>query len=198
MILNPAGGPRRSEVDFARHLEVIALSEAAERKLHVLVWGPTPEATGSQARFAEKRKQIKAALKSDGHFAYFSEDLVSRNHPAPSNLLELLQVRDMDAVVILATDYGPMGEAHEFGPILGEKLLLWLPLAAKGKFIEGVRRYINAAGGKSAFFTDKHVDACCITLASVDFVNDKRFLQMAIEEEIALLRRQAPIKSRRL
>jgi hypothetical protein len=196
--MRPSSPPQRSEVDFARRLEVMVLNAATSCKWRVLIGGPTPEAQGEQAKFAEKRKQIREALESEGHHAYFSEDLVSKGNPIPTNLLELFQMKEMDVVITLATDFGATGEAHEFGPILGEKLLLWLPLAAKGKFIEGTRRYIDAAGARSVFFNDKQMVACGIALASVDFVNEKRYLQVAIEERIELLRRRAPIKTPRL
>jgi len=117
----------------------------------------------------------------------------------PTNLLELLQTEEMDAVIDLATDFGSTGEAHEMGDILREKLLLRLPFAARKKFIdEGMRRYVDTAGGRSVFFKEDHMKTCCITLASVDFVNDKRYLLVAVEKRIELLQRAAPIKSRRL
>jgi len=99
-----------------------------------------------------KRRQIKEALKAEGHEAYFSEDLVPSGTSIPTNLLELLQTEEMDAVIDLATDFGSTGEAHEMGDIPREKLLLWLPFAARKKFIdEGMRRYVDAAGGRSVF-----------------------------------------------
>jgi hypothetical protein len=196
--MRPSSPNHRNEVDFARHLEVKALSEAAKCRLRVLIWGPTPTAQGDQAKFAEKRRQIREALESDGHDAYFSEDLVTEGNPIPTNLLELFQLKEMDAVIILATDFGATGEAHEFGTLLGNKLLLWLPLAARGKFIEGVRRYVDAAGGRSSFFNDQQMACCGISLASVDFVNEKRYLQIAIDQQIEMLKEQAPIKTPRL
>jgi hypothetical protein len=197
--LRPTSQTDRSAVDFARSLEVKALSEAARFNLRVLIWGPTPNASGDQAEYATKRRQIKEALKAEGHEAYFSEDLVRPGTSIPTNLLELLRTEEMHAVIDLATDFGPSGEAHEFGDILREKLLLWLPFAARKKFIDqGMRRYVDAAGGRSVFFKDDHMKTCCIALASVDFVNDKRYLQVAVEKRIELLQPAAPIKSRRL
>ena len=197
--MKPSSQADRSAVDFARSLEVKALSEAARCKLRVLIWGPTPNASGDQAEYATKRRQIKEALEAEGHEAYFSEDLVPPGTSIPTNLLELLHTEEMDAVTDLATDFGSTGEAHEMGDIIREKLLLWLPFAARKKSIdEGMRRYVDAAGGRSVFFKDDHMKTCCVTLASVDFVNDKRYLQVAVEKRIELLQRAAPIKSRRL
>src|SRR5713101_6520453 len=66
-ILEATSQADRSAVDFARSLEVKALSEAARCKLRVLIWGPTPNASGDQAEYATKRRQIKEALEAEGH-----------------------------------------------------------------------------------------------------------------------------------
>jgi hypothetical protein len=193
--MKPVTRKNQEEVAFGRFLEAVALSEAERYRLRVLVWGSTPRASGEQAKFASKRRQIKEALNLEGHHAYFSEDLAPSDSPLPANLLEIVQAENVDVVIDLATGYGAIGEAHEFGMELGKKLLLWLPFAARKKFVdEGTRRLIEAAGGRSVFFGEAHLRACALTRASVDFVNDKRYLQARIEKQIERLRQAAPIK----
>lgn len=89
--MRPRQQAERSEVDFARTLEVNAINESVRCRLRVLIWGPTPNASGDQAKYAMKRRQIKEALRAEGHEPYFSEDLTPRGSPIPVNLLELLQ-----------------------------------------------------------------------------------------------------------
>jgi hypothetical protein len=146
--LRPVAHKDRAEVAFARLLEAKAVSEAESHNLRVLVWGPsTKNPSDDQVKFAEKRKQIKEALVAEGHEAYFSEDLVPKESSIPVNLHEAIQARESDAVVIVASSHGAIGEVHEIGPLLGQKLLLWLPKAARKGFTdEGIRRYIVSSG----------------------------------------------------
>ena len=176
------------------------MSEAESHNLRVLVWGPsTKNPSDDQVKFAEKRKQIKEALVAEGHEAYFSEDLVPKESSIPVNLHEAIQARESDAVVIVASSHGAIGEVHEIGPLLGQKLLLWLPKAARKGFTdEGIRRYIDAAGGRSVFFGSEDLSACSLALASVDFANDKRYLQAGIAARIEDLKQVAPIKREKL
>ncbi|MGO9603652.1 MAG: hypothetical protein ACLQAT_09690 [Candidatus Binataceae bacterium] len=194
--MNPAKREDRDQVAFARLLEALAVNDASKHKLRVLVWGPALPAVGQLPDpIQEKRIQIKEALKAEGHYAYFSEDLVPSASPLPVNFLEAVQAREMDAVVALATTHGAVGEVHEEGIQLGKKLSLWLSPAARGKYLDmGMRHNIEASGGRVVYFQNSHVSACALTLASVDFVNWKRYLQAQIETQIEALQEAAPIK----
>jgi hypothetical protein len=181
-------------------LEAKAISAAAAYSLRVLVWGPSPtNAAADQGGYTEKRKQIKQALLDDGHMAFFSEELRLPGSRIPTNLMEEIQAAEADAVVIIASTHGSVGEAHEYGVQLQAKLLLWLPTAGMKSFTdEGARRYINAAGGRSYFFGERHLSSCVLTLVSSDFVNEKRYLQAGIAMRIEQLRQAAPIKRDKL
>lgn len=185
--LKPSQPEPKREVEFARQLEAKVTGVAKNNALKVLVWGPSSRNPGeSQGREAEKRGQIREALISAGHAAFLSEDLVSPGSNIPTDLHELFQLKEMDAVIAIASDFGPLGEIHELGLTMGPKLLVWLSDRARGKFIDsGIRRLIDAGGGRTVFFSNRYLDSCCMTLASVDFVDIKRYRRTILDSMIS-------------
>lgn len=145
---------------------------AARIRIKTLVWGPG-SGSGSPARL--KREEIKRELKKEGHKAYFSEDLAIGD--LPTNVLEMVQLKIVDLVIVVAASFGSTAEFEAFAVTLGPKLLAWFPYGAAGGFIDtGSRRLFYAAGGFDETFRDDDLISCVVTLASVDWVKEKRFL----------------------
>jgi hypothetical protein len=145
------------------------LNATKKQGCRVLVWGAAP---GTAA--ASKRHQIRDELQANGHSAFFSEDL---SFPAsagvPTNIQELLQLNEYDLVVNVANSYGSLGEAHEYAIVLKQRLLLWLPDAARGGFLEtGLAKQLRLLGFPPIFFTNEDLASCVVAIASADWVDD--------------------------
>jgi hypothetical protein len=189
--LKPSGKKERHEVALSRLIEAKVLSRATAVTISVLVWGPAVQnPSADQAKYAEKRQQIKDLLSAEGHRAYFSEDLVTPGSPHPVNLSEVSQAEHMDAIIVIGSSFGAIGEIHEFALELGPKFLIWLPAGAQESFTDvGARRMIEAAGGRVVFFKADALLACALALASVDFINEKRYLRARIDQQIERLKK---------
>jgi hypothetical protein len=156
----------------------------------VLVWGPSPN---SPDPASEKRKQIKAELKRNENQAYFSEELGVREN-LPSKILELIQLKAVDLVIDVDHSPGSAAEFESFGIQLGPKMLLWFPKSGRGGFVDtGNRRLFRAAGGFDEAFDESDLASCVLTLASVDWVKEKKYLQLYVDEAKAALERVAPL-----
>jgi hypothetical protein len=91
-----------------------------EIKLKVLVFGPSPglrHQPGFAADLLSKRRDIRDALKTDGHDACFPEDLMTGSvDPAIDNtyIWEQMLVRKYDMVVNLVGSFGAVSELSLF------------------------------------------------------------------------------------
>ena len=149
--------------------------------LKILVWGPDPNSEGQVAR---KRIQIRDTLKKLGHTVYFSEELIfDSTYKVPANLQERIQVSEMDAIVCLASDFGPLQEAQEFGGQARE-FLLWLSDKARGKYTDsGLAQQLRIAHREPLFFHDDDLDSCVVAAASAEWIEQRRLQLLAIEAE---------------
>jgi len=161
-------------------------SQADRIVFNVLVWGPTP---ASADPAAVKRREVREALEADGHRAFFSEDLgFPTDRPVPADVQELAQLTQCQLVVNIGASFGSQGEAHEYGVQLGNRLLLWLPLAAREGFIgSGLAQTRRTLGGATVFYNDLDVKSCAIRLASSDWVEARRHTQWFIDAQRAAL-----------
>jgi len=74
---------------------------------------------------------------------------------------------------------GSAAEFESFGIQLGPKMLLWFPESGRGGFVDtGNRRLFRAAGGFDEAFQEDDLASCVLTLASVDWVKEKKYLQL--------------------
>jgi hypothetical protein len=96
------------------------LAAFADIKLKILVFGPNPGVVhlpGFDADLAKKRQEIRDALISDGHGAFFPEDLPSGSlDPAIKNayIWEQMLVNEYDMVVSLVGSFGAVAELSLF------------------------------------------------------------------------------------
>jgi hypothetical protein len=123
-------------------------------------------------------------LEGLGHRVYFSEELIfDESYIVPANVQERVQVGEMDAIVCLASDYGPMQEAQEFAKIANE-FLLWLRREAKGTYTDkGLAQQLRQLGRPPILFQDRDLESCVIAAASAEWVEQKRMRIWTIEEE---------------
>jgi len=164
----------------------IAVTKA---RLKALVWGPNPN---SHDMAAEKRKQIRAEILADnGQKAFFSEDLQLGD--LPNNVLEMIQQHIVDLVICIGASWGSAAEFEAFGVTLGPKLLAWFPLEAGGGFADGgSRRVFHATGGFDETYNPEDLVSCVVTLASIDWFGEKKFLQVYVDQARSALDKIAP------
>src|SRR5713226_6306245 len=117
-------GKRAADREKVR--KALAVS-AASCKFKILVWGPAPR-SGNPA--AATRKQIRDELKKMGHDAFFSEELAVE--AVPTNVLELVQLKQVNLVINVAASHGALAEFEDYGVILGKRLLVFLNDDARG------------------------------------------------------------------
>jgi hypothetical protein len=92
-------------------------------------------------------------------------------------------VSEMDAVVCLASDFGPMQEAQEFGRE-AEEFLLWLSDRAREKYTDsGLAQELRYAGRAPIFFKGEDLDSCVVATASAEWVEQRRMQRLAIKAE---------------
>jgi hypothetical protein len=158
-------------------------------KLKILVWGPDPRVATPAS---QKRIEIRDALRKLGHEAFFSEELMfDRTNTVPANLQERVQLEDMDAVICLASDFGPLQEFQEFG-LKAREFLGWLSVKARDKYTDvGIAQQLRQAGRLPEFFNDDDLSSCAIAAASAEWVEQKRMTVWAIEQERSRLERMS-------
>lgn len=151
--------------------------------LKILVWGPSQTSTGPEAA---KRREIRAVLEQNGHDVYFSEELIfDKKYTVPANLQERIQLGEMDVVVCLASDFGPLQEAQEFA-LGAREFLLWLSEQAKGKYTDlGLGRQLRSQGKAPIFFGAEDLASCVVATASSEWVEARRmqYLMADLERE---------------
>ncbi|MDO8432839.1 MAG: hypothetical protein Q7S58_10580, partial [Candidatus Binatus sp.] len=157
-----------------------------------LVWGPDPT---SDSPVAKKRKEVRKSLDKLGHHVFFSEDLIfDKTYKVPANLQERVQVGEMDAVICLASDFGPMQEAQEFGK-QAKEFLLWISSRARGTYTDsGLAQQLRQARLAPIMFEDRDLGSCVIAAASAEWVEQIRMNIYAIEEERKRLNEMAPTR----
>jgi hypothetical protein len=167
-----------------------SLSMVAPRyDFRILVWGPSPS-SGSPA--AIKRRQIRDELRKKGHLAFFSEELTGGSS-APTNVQELIQVNNIDLVIGIVASPGSHAEFVQLAPILGPRMLAWLPVEARGGFTDtGTRRIFRALGGFDESYDSADLVSSVLTLFSLDWTEEKRFVQLWVDESTKALERIAP------
>ncbi len=161
----------------------------AQCKFKVLVWGPDPK---SKSPAAAKRAEIRREFEKRGHVVYFSEDLEIPG--VPVNVQEMFQTQRVHLGVDVAASHGSSAEFEGLGVAFAPRLLLWMPEAAKGGYTaEGTLRLSRAAGGMFEYFDDSDLRSCVMTLASVDWLQDKEALQLWADEQKRMASRVAPL-----
>jgi len=96
------------------------ISDPKDIKLTILVFGPNPNIShspGFEADLAQKRQEIRTALKADGHDVCFPEDLMHGSFdPAIDNayIWEQVLVYKYDMVVHLVGTFGTVDELSLF------------------------------------------------------------------------------------
>jgi len=188
-VLRTSGrGTRPTEREQLRATLAIAVARV---RLKTLVWGPNPN---SDDLAAEKRKQIRAdILRDEGQKAFFSEDLQLGD--MPNNVLEMIQQHIVDLVICVGASWGSAAEFESFGVTLGPKLLAWFPSAARGGFADGgSRRVFHATGGFDETYNPEDLISCVVTLASIDWFAEKKFLQVYVDQVRSALDVVAPAR----
>jgi len=149
--------------------------------LRILVWGPEP---GSDNPASRKRKEVRIALEKLGHKVFFSEELVfDKTYRISSNSQERQQIESMDAVICIASDYGPLQELQEFG-LKAKEFLGWLSSEARGKYTDsGIAQQLRRAKRDPLFFNDEDLSTCVIAAASTEWVEGHRAAIMEMEQE---------------
>lgn len=137
------------------------------KKYRILIWGSAPNSTNP---VTQKRHELKKELTEIGHQVFFSEDLVDSGNPI--NLQEALQTEIVDLVICIASDFGPVGEAHELLLGLGKQALVWFNERAEPAFTgQGIARILNFDGTKVEYYSDDFVRCCAIVKGSISFVD---------------------------
>lgn len=188
-VLRTSGrGVRANEREQLRSTLAIAIGKV---RLKTLVWGPNPS---SDSAATEKRKQIRAEIQlDDGQKAFFSEDLDLGD--LPNNVLEMIQQRIVDLVISIGASWGSAAEFEAFGVTLGPKLLAWFPKEAAGGFADGgSRRVFHATGGFDETYTPEDLSSCVVTLASIDWFAEKKYLQVYVDQARSALDQIAPAR----
>jgi len=163
---------------------------ASKIQLRVLVWGPSPVIRTSTGSL---RVQIRRELKDLGHEALFSEEFPSFLDGQPTNLVEIMQMSVANLVVLLADSYGSLAELHDFGLLLGKKLLTWMPEVARGGYsATGLGRMMATAGNAPIFFSPDDVDSGVMVLASADWVENWRTFTVFQREREKLAQKLDP------
>jgi hypothetical protein len=184
------GRATRDLVNEARVLQERLRIAVQQTRLRVLVWGPMPT---SKSALAEKRKQIRTELTELGSEVFFSEDFAFGGSPV--NLQELIQLSGAGLVILLADSPGTLGELHDFGLELGNKLLTWMRRESKAGYTgTGLREMMRTTGNEPLFFDELDIDSCVLSLASADWVDDWRRTALFIKEKTKLLGKVDPTK----
>ena len=100
-----------------------------ERQFGIAILGPAPDNPCGSG--AQKRRQIRDALKLDGHAAFFPEDIVSKASAEP--LLEerdILRSDSVDWIILLHTSQGSgttleIGNFTDIPEIMGKTTILF-------------------------------------------------------------------------
>ena len=104
------------------------------------------------------------------------------------NLQELIQLSGAGLVILLADSPGTLGELHDFGLELGNKLLTWMRRESKlGYTGAGLREMMRTTGNEPLFFEEADINSCVLSLASADWVEDWRRTALFIKEKTRLL-----------
>jgi hypothetical protein len=94
-----------------------------------------------------------------------------------------MQVEDMDAVICIASDFGPMQEAVEFGRSARE-FLLWLDERARGKYTDsGIAQQLRYARRPPLFFRPDDLESCVVAAASSEWIEQRRMTLLTIQLE---------------
>jgi hypothetical protein len=116
-----------------------------------------------------------------GHQVFFSEDMTVPG--VPTNIVELVQLKQIDLVINVAASYGSLAEFENYGIFLGRRHLVFFNEAARGGFSDtGTRRLFRAAGGTDESFNEDDLKSCALTLAATDWVADKAGHDMWLKE----------------
>ncbi len=161
--------------------------------LKILVWGPAQTSTSPEAM---KRMQIRAMLEQNGHNASFSEELIfDKKYIVPANVQERIQLSEMDIVVCLASDFGPIQEAQEFA-LGAREFLLWLSDRARGKYTDlGLGRQLRSQGRAPLFFGTEDLASCVVATASLEWVEARRMQYLVADLERERLDEKWPRRS---
>jgi hypothetical protein len=176
---NPASG---AVIDEAAKMYDKFRSLFDRMPLRILVWGPDPN---SDSPAAKKRNELRDRLGNElGYHVYYSEELIfDRTFTVPGNLQERIQVSEMDAVVCIGSDFGPIQEATEFGQVAKE-FLLWLSDRARGTYSDSaIARSLQLYGRKPLFFRDEDLESCVVASVSTEWVSRIRMKNLAIDME---------------
>ena len=167
----------------------------ASIQFRILVWGPTPTAASPAAG---KRHDIRRGLVAKGHEALFSEDipLPPRAPGLPVDVWEMAQLGECQFVVNVADSPGSLGEAHQFGLLTNNRMLLWLPEAARRGFAgQGLARTRQAADGTTVYYKADDLASCVVSLLSVDWIEARRVLTWYSREQRERLRALDPFEN---
>jgi hypothetical protein len=171
------------------------LAGSAKINLRILVWGPSPN---SNRPLAGKREEIRERLRALGHTVHFSEELgFPPDSDIGTNVQELAQLEDVDFVINMSDGeaYGAVGELHEFGFLLDDTILIWLPETARGGFTAGsFRAGMRKVGNHPVFFRPEDIGSCLMAVASCDWVEQWRSRIWEIESRRKALDRLDPRK----
>lgn len=161
--------------------------KAAAYALDVLVWGPAP-GEGVEYR---KRVEIRDALKSAGHEAAFSEELMPADQPDVDPLEdELLQADAAHLIVVL---YGGRGTQTEVDRLLiyprfAEKALVFLASDTLAVVLESVSQGTwkkLCKFGHVVEYSEQELEACSVVGKACQFAEGARRAAYANEVKAA-------------
>ena len=91
----------------------------------VLIWGPNPT---SSDPVAQKRVALRTLLRSDGHWACFSEELIDEDSKVDIRIQQICQAENFDLIISIPAISGSIGEIHEFvrDEILRKKITVFI------------------------------------------------------------------------
>jgi len=161
---------------FQRVKRVLALVS-----LTVLVWGPSPTLNTPTA---EKRKQIRQAIRMNGHNALFSEEIDSSlltedGLEMPLSILETAQALEAHFIVVLV-DKESKGVIAELDICarddVAAKVFVLVPTIFKEGFIQkDALTLIEGGNGAVYWYFDEEIDSCKVLKMAVWRVEQKRF-----------------------
>lgn len=182
--LTPAA--RRARKEFYK-----AYSDNLKRKeqfaLKILVWGPHFTDPGP---VAQKRRDIRAALRAAGHFVAFSEEI---SHATGDDEIISLKYREFsqalaaDLIVVLVEDSpGAIAEAHDFcnHPELATKFLIMFPSALRsGYSAQGAIRLIEEGFGGVHYYEPDEILECQVLSRAVACAEARRLVYVFVGRE---------------
>ncbi len=151
--------------------------------LEVLVWGP---GITVESPLAEKRWQIREALRKKGHSAHFSEeieeadDLQDLFENGKGLLLKALRQAQKADFLILLLDERALGVATELQICIrseiAAKVFIIVPASIQGTFLdEGSISLIKGGNGAIYPYTPDELAKSYVLTAAVNRVEDRRF-----------------------